>query len=328
MPIDERRLRRLDLNLLVAFVVLMRERHVSRAAARLFLGQPAMSAALARLREALEDDLFVRVGRNLEPTARARELAEPIERALESLEGALHARGAFDPGTHEGVFRLGLTDNHEVTLVPALVERMTRTAPHTRLVVRAADHVSIASLLDAGEIDATVSVLEKHPAWHQREPLYAQGYACLFSPERTGLKKALDLDAYCRRRHVLVSFRGDLEGVADAALARLGRKREVAFSVPRFASVPFVLKQADVIATLPEPIARCLAQHHGLRTCALPFALPPRTVSLLWRKRDDTDPGQRWFRDLVKAVALDAAAPGAGPKAPRPASPRRPRARR
>jgi DNA-binding transcriptional LysR family regulator len=302
--IAERRLRKLDLNLLLTFSVLMRERHVSRAAQRLFVGQPAMSGALARLREALGDELFVRAGRGLEPTARARALAEPIERALESIDRAIHEKQPFAPAHHDGIFRIGLPDNQEIAIVPALTGRLRRVAPHAVLLVRAADYASMTDLLDSGEIDVAVSIARPRSSRHEREALFSQGYACLFSRRQLRLKPPLTVDAYCAHPHALVSFTGELEGVVDVALARIGRSRRVAVAVPRFATLPHVLEQAPLIATVPEPIARCFARAHALALSPPPVAMPPRTVSLVYRRRDAGDAAHAWFRAQVKAIAI------------------------
>ena len=303
MSIDERRLRKLDLNLLVAFSVLMRELNVSRAAEKLFIGQSAMSASLARLRESLDDPLFVRVGRSLQPTPQACALAAPVERALEAIETAVYSTRNFDPANHQGAFRFGVNDNHECWIVPALLRALQVKAPQAAMVVRPADHNTLSGLLDAGEIDAAMSVSQEIPSWQQSDPIFSQGHACVYSRERLRIKAPLSLDAYCSKPHVLVSFRGDTEGSADEALARINRKRHVSFAVPRFASIPYVLRETAVIATLPEPFARCISEFHQLTFSPVPFPIPPRTVSLVWRKRDENDPAQRWFRDLVKTTA-------------------------
>lgn len=312
MSINIDRLRKLDLNLMLAFSVLMRERNVSRAAERMYIGQSAMSAALARLRLALDDPLFIRVGRTLEPTARAQALAGPVQRALETLEHAMHAPQAFDPGRHDGTFRLGMNDNQELAFVPELVRRMAVLAPHARLAVIAADYTSFPALLDAGRLDAAIAVARDLPSWQQSERLFEQGYVCLYSPLQVRLKGPLSLDAYCAHPHALVSFSGDLSGVADAALARIGRARRVVVGVPRFAALPAMLRAAPLLATVPAPIGRALAASGGIALGALPFEIPARTVSLVWRSKDTGSPSLAWFLSLVKDVArsqVDAAVP-------------------
>lgn len=323
MSIDIRRLRKLDLNLMLAFSVLMRERNVSRAAERLYIGQSAMSAALARLRLALDDPLFIRVGRALEPTARAQALAGPVQRALETLDQAMHAPQAFDPANHEGTFRLGMNDNQELAFVPELVRRLAVQAPRARLAVLAADYTSYSALLDAGRLDAAIALARDLPSWQQSERLFEQGYVCLHAPQQVRLKGRLSLDAYCAHPHALVSFSGDLSGAADTALARIGRTRRVVVGVPRFAALPAMLRAAPLLATVPAPIGRALAASGGLELNPLPFEIPARTVSLVWRSKDTGSPSLAWFLALVKEVAraqVEAASTGrARTRAPAPA---------
>src|SRR5215813_8420953 len=158
MTINENDLRRLDLNLLVTFQVLVREKSVSRAAERLFLGQPAMSAALARLRDVLQDEILVRTGRGMEPTTKALALYAQLAPPLESIRTTLFEQPAFDPATQSRTFRLGMRDWVESWLMPALVARLQQAAPRVRIAVRASDTQQGARMLENEEIDLGVSV--------------------------------------------------------------------------------------------------------------------------------------------------------------------------
>ena len=134
-------LRRVDLNLLIVFETLMHERSVTRAAEKLFLGQPAISAALARLRALFDDPLFVRTGRSMEPTARALDIAQLLSPALDSISTAVSRASTFDPATSTQVFRIGLTDEVEFALLPPLLRRLRAEAPDVVLVVRRANYL-------------------------------------------------------------------------------------------------------------------------------------------------------------------------------------------
>src|SRR5262249_14644056 len=158
MTIGENDFRRLDLNLLVAFQVLVREKSVSRAAERLFLGQPAMSGALARLRDALDDEILVRTGRGMAPTAKALTLYAQLTPALESIRATLFEQPAFDPATQARTFHLGMRDWVESWLMPELTARVQRAAPRVRIAVRASDAQSGARMLENDEMDLGVSV--------------------------------------------------------------------------------------------------------------------------------------------------------------------------
>lgn len=319
-------LRNTDLNLLVAFSVLLRERSVSRAAARLYLGQSGMSGALARLRALLGDPLLVQVGRRLEPTPRALELVDEIDAALGLIERALAPARAFSVAATERVFRLGVTDDHELLFGAALASALVREAPHARLVLRSTHRYSLRAALDDGEVDAATSAIKELPAWHLAEPLFTQGHACLWSPRQLGGVRrtrgaGLSLDEFVAHPHALVTFRGDLTSAIDEQLAALGRARRVVIGVSRFSALPELLTSAPLIATVPQPIAARFARDHGLAFCPPPLALPPLAVALVFRKRDAAERELLWFRELVcrtvrQAMAESGSAPARNP--PRP----------
>src|SRR5262245_16122802 len=156
-----RALRNLDLNLLVAFAVLMQERHVSRSARLLGVGQPGLSGALARMRRAFDDPLLVRVGTKLQPTPRAFELIGPVERALELIAGAAELTTGFDAAASERVFSIGMTDDHEILFAHAIAKRLRRAAPRARLVVRPVDVHTMAAALDDGTLDVALGVIRE-----------------------------------------------------------------------------------------------------------------------------------------------------------------------
>lgn len=145
-------LRRVDLNLLIVFETLMHERSVTRAAEKLFLGQPAISAALSRLRGLFDDPLFVRTGRSMEPTARATEIFALLSPALDSISTAVSRASEFDPATSTSVFRIGLSDDVEFALLPTLLKRLRSEAPGIVLVVRRVNYILMPPLLASGEI--------------------------------------------------------------------------------------------------------------------------------------------------------------------------------
>lgn len=301
-------LRNVNLNLLVAFSVLMQERNVSRAAKRMFMGQSGMSGALARLRELLDDPLLVRVGRRLEPTPRALELVEHVDRALATISDALAATHPFEPRSSVRTFTIGLTDDHEVLFTAALSEAMHQQAPTTRLVVRSIDVYSLRDMLDSGAVDAALSVASELPAWHQRKPLFEQGYACLWSPRQLGSFQRVTMRRYTKAAHAMVTFRGDLEGHVDTVLAERGTPRRVVVGVSRFSALPALLDSRPLIAIVPSIIASRFAHDFELRHAPPPFELRPRTVALIHRKLDDAQPELRWFRGLVQDVVARAVA--------------------
>jgi DNA-binding transcriptional LysR family regulator len=297
-------LRKIDLNLLLAFSVLMQERNVSRAAERLLLGQPGLSAALRRLREALDDELFVRVGRGLQPTPRALAIAPAIEDALSGIERAIRPPAAFDPGSWQGEFRIGLCDNLESAFFGPLVARLRELAPGARLAGVAFHARDAARLLDEGAYDFSVSIHDEPASWHIREPLFDQCSISIYDPKQLRLRAPLNLEDFTRADHVAVSFEGSNSSTnVDIALARLGQSRKVIATVPRFSALPTALGAMPAIATIPESIARCMAQLHGLAVSVPPILLPAEPVTMLYRRVDRADERSIWFRQLFLEVA-------------------------
>lgn len=299
-------LRKIDLNLLLAFSVLMQERNVSRAAERLLLGQPGLSAALKRLRETLDDELFVRVGRGLQPTPRALAIAPAIEDALSGIERAIRPPTAFDPASWQGEFRIGMCDNLESAFFGPLVARLRELSPGSRLVGIASDKRDAARMLDEGAYDFSVSVHDDPASWHIRAPLFNQSSICVFDPEQVRLKAPLKLEDFVKTPHLTVSFEGNSANNLDVALGRVGLRRQVVATVPRFSALPTALRAMPAIATIPESIARCMAQLHGLALSVPPLDLPADPVTMLYRRVDRADGRSVWFRRLFVDVVVAA----------------------
>jgi LysR family transcriptional activator of mexEF-oprN operon len=301
--IDLNHLRRLDLNLLPLFLALMEERNLTRAAERLNLGQPAVSAALKRLREAVGDRLFVRSRDGMVPTARALALERSLDPALGAIHAALREKPAFEPAREERVFRLGMSDNHEHFLLPALMARLAREAPLSRVVVRPVGWSDAITALDSGEVDLLCGYLPQLASWHTRERLFESGFQCMFDRKRVGFRGALTLPRYLALPHLMVSSRGEFESLVDDALARLGKARRVVMVTAHFSVLPAVLKRIPAVATLPEHTARQLAREARLEVCDPPVALREYRSDLAWLTTRDDDPAHRWLRATVRTTA-------------------------
>jgi DNA-binding transcriptional LysR family regulator len=302
--IDHINIARFDLNLLTAFDALYSERNVTRAAVRVGIGQPAMSHALARLRRLTGDELFTRTHDGMRPTPRALALAPAVREALELVRRHFLQPADFDPGRAERVFRLGMPDSIEVPLLPRLLAHLERAAPHIALRIRAIDRYDVLDLLDHDRLHLGIAgLLTEGGGQHKRRRLYTTNYLCLYDPARLGGDAPLDLDRYLALPHVLGSPHGDAHGVVDEALAALGRARTIAVVTPHFAAVPFLLKRARLVSTVPERPARLFARQFGLATCAVPVALPDSDVSMIWHASYQRDPAHRWLREVVLRLA-------------------------
>ncbi|MCQ4270298.1 MULTISPECIES: LysR family transcriptional regulator [Pseudomonas] len=296
-------LRRLDLNLLIVFETLMHERSVTRAAEKLFLGQPAISAALSRLRSLFDDALFVRTGRSMEPTARAQEIFALLSPALDSISTAVSRASEFEPSTSNLVFRIGLSDEVEFALLPPLLRRIRTEAPGVVLVVRRANYLLMPNLLASGEISVGVSYTDELPANAKRKVLRRSKPKVLRADSIPG---PLTLEDFCSRPHAMVSFAGDLNGFIDEELELVDCKRRVVLAVPQFNGLSTLIAGTDIIATVPDYAADVMAAGGGLRVEPLPFdSTRSFELSMAWRGAQDNDPAERWLRSRIQMFIGD-----------------------
>lgn len=324
--IIERDLRQLDLNLLLVFHALMRERHVTRAAARLFLGQPAVSGALKRLRAAFGDELFVRGRGGMEPTPRALELAPPIDALLAGLHQAMSAGRPFNAAQSTRRYRIGVSEAVGVVLFPRLLQRLSRRAPGVTLATLDTDRHRAAGMLERGEIELALGMFGDLPAWLQRQDLFDWRFVCLYHPRHIQPRRErLSLREFLDHPHLLTSFDGELRGFVDEQLDALGHRRRVIFGSPHFATNPFIARDNPVLVTVPDYVARAWSGSLGLRVSALPFETPVHRVGALWKAAHASDAGLRWLIDLIAEIAADQTAPGSKTVSSSARAPRRKR---
>lgn len=295
-------LRRADINLLVVFETMMHERNVTRVSEKLFLGQPTISSALARLRLMFDDPLFIRSGRLMEPTSRAREIFSNLSPALDGIAAALSRCQAFEPATSEATFHIGLCDDVEYALLPELLRRLRVEAPGTTLVVRRADQWQVSQLLASGEISLGISPTLELPANARRKTLRPIRPMLLRADSQPG---ELTLDEFCRRPHAIVSSMGNVIDDSDRALCLMGRQRRVVLTVPQFSALPMLLAGSDMIAIVPDYVALAMAVLAGMRAQAAPICLPQHELSMVWRGASHNDPGERWLRSRCSALLAE-----------------------
>jgi DNA-binding transcriptional LysR family regulator len=305
--IDHSNLSRLDLNLLVAFDALLSERSVTRAAARVGLGQSAMSHNLRRLRALFGDELLTRGADGMRPTPRALALAGPVRVTLSQIQAAVLQREGFDPETAERTFRIGLADSIEVAIVPDLLAQLRREAPGVSLRLRSINRLTVLDELDTSGLDLGIGVFDHGKIQHKRRALYTDSFLCLFNPALLEFPQPISLDDYLSVPHVLTSLSDDAHGAVDEALAKLKLERTIGLTTPGFLAVPFVVSRAPVITTMPYGLARYFADAFGLATSPPPIDLPSFTISLLWHASFDHDPAHVWLRQTVSRVAAEVA---------------------
>ena len=302
MRIDHVHLAKLDLNLLVALDALLSERSVTRAALVIGISQSAMSHALSRLRITFGDELLTRAPDGMRPTPRALALLAPMRAALAQIQELTSAQAAFDPATADVTFSLGIPDSTEVLLMPQLVAHFQSVAPGVRLLLHTTDRHRILEDLDSGRVDLGIGVFDQGQTHHKRRILNKESYLCVFNAELVGVTPPISLDDYVRLPHLLTSLVESAYGVVDEALAKVGRTRTIALTSPRFNAMPFVVRQAPVIATMHSRLARFFGESMGLAVSPAPVDLPDVSISMIWHSSNDTVPGQRWLRDTILAL--------------------------
>jgi DNA-binding transcriptional LysR family regulator len=300
-------LRGIDLNLLVSLDILLQERNVTKAAERLHLSQPALSAQLARLRQLLDDPLLVPsgTGRGMIPTAHALELMHPLRSVLEAMEAVVSRRPRFDPMASARSFAIGASDSATTLIGIRLVERLkTAAGPGIRLAFQTPEKSRLADQLESGELDMLITSDHTIPPGMSSHKLFTEHFVMAQRKGHPRGTAPLDLDAYCGLRHLLVSLSGGgFTGVMDEALAKLGRERTVALSVQQFTLAPAILQSTDYVSTLPSRCVGCFADR--LDAFELPFASPQFALLLAWHPRNDSDPGNQWLRGHLLEVACE-----------------------
>src|ERR1700692_3274708 len=309
MGIDTVNLGRIDLNLLVHLDALLAERSVTRAAARVGIGQSAMSHNLARLRELFGDELLTRGSDGMRLTPRAVTLLDPVRTMLSQVETLVSRDQAFDPATSVQPFRFGLPDSIEILIMPALLARMREVAPGIHLRLYNFDASRLLDDLDADEMDLAIGYDAFQPGQvhHKRRKLFTESWLCMFNAEKTGTAPPISLEDFVRLPHVLTSLRPgrSVRGIVDEALEKHGLHRTVALTTPRFLTVPSLVARAPVIVTMQARLARVFAAELGLSLSPPPVELSEVTVSLLWHASYDHDPGHTWLRELVTRLAAE-----------------------
>jgi LysR family transcriptional activator of mexEF-oprN operon len=289
--------RNLDLNLLRVFLLVAETGSVTAAARRLYLTQPAVSAALRRLSTSVGAPLFVRSGRGIVLTERGRRLVASARHHLEALVDATLSPGPFDPKTTERTVRMGLSDSNEAWLLPRLLRTFAEEAPRMRFIVVPVQFRTVVEAFAAARIDLAVTVADELPPGTERRPLFVGRFVCLFDPRHAKLGKRPTLERYLAHDHVIVSYNGDLRGIVEDTLRM---QRRVRVSLPSFQQIGAVVEGTALLATIPDTVARdVVALRPRLKTAPLPFSLGGGPMELIWRSELGDDQALRLVLDAI-----------------------------
>lgn len=293
----------IDLNLLVAFEALFAERSVTLAAGRLHLGQPAMSAALGRLRIVFEDELFIRIGREMQPTSKAIEIASGILAALNQIRQTLEASQIFDPNASSRRFAIGSSDYTSYVVLPSLLEFCGQNAPELDFRLIGYEKDGIGELLEQGAIDVALGVFPVPPLQTHHAALFQERFVGIARRGHPAIEQGtMSLETFAGLSHALVTLRRDTTGEIDKLLAQHHLHRRVALTTPHMLALPAILATNDLVATVPDRVAVHLARLHNLELFELPVETATWTVSMLWSKLADQEAANIWLRQTLKVI--------------------------
>jgi len=298
-----------DLNLLRVLDALLREQSTVKAGHRVRLSQPAVSAALGRLRDALNDPLFVRQGQRLVPTDYARSLEIPLRRLLGELTELLSGPGAFDPLEAHHNFKIAGSDFFAEMLMPPLAPVLEASAPNVRIQLVELVPGNHVETLEKQDIDLALVPMEPFPAWVDSAKVFRGPFVVISRKTHPAIRRAglapgdvLPIDLFCSLGHVVFSPEGKLRAMGDSALARMGRERRVVMTLPTFSGVCHAVADSDLVALLPQSLALQMAPRLKLAIHGAPMPLEPAHICMAWHRRNTGNPAHRWLRDTVAKI--------------------------
>ena len=297
--------RRFDLNLLVVLDALLEEGGVHATARRLGMSQPNVSFALAKLRGQLGDQLLVRDGAGMRPTALGEALREPLRRVLHGVEHEILAGRHFDPTTASRRFVLSTSDIGELVFLPRLMQELERCAPHVTLECRSLRPAELARAMGDGAVDLALGYfpdLGEGPFMTQK--LFDHPFTCIARAGHPALDAPWNAQAFLALGHIVVSQSGRSQELFEAQLERMGLRRRVALQSPHFMSVPLLVAGSDLISTVPKAVGALFARMAPLRLVDPPFEAPLINIQHYWHLRVQDDPGVVWLRSVIARLFL------------------------
>lgn len=300
-------LRSVDLNLLVFFDALMSERHVTRAADKVAISQPAMSNALSRLRTVFKDELFVRTSQGMEPTPRAMELGVHVHAILQQTARLLTSDIQFDPTSTQREFSVRMSDLVGILILPRLMARLRQEGPGVSLDTVHLSPDQTIEALETDRLDVAVSMELHHTSAIRSEKLFNDRMVCVMSAEHPLASGKLSLKQFLAYSHLRVSMSPTDIRFVDSVLAAKGLQRKIALNVTHWLLVAQILKETDLLAVMSEHAAQRIGES-GLAIRPLPFATPSFSWQLYWHRRYEHSRAHQWlrtrFHEAVTSLSL------------------------
>ncbi|QMV14314.1 LysR family transcriptional regulator [Vibrio spartinae] len=294
--------KKLDLNLLVTFEVLMEEKNVSKAAARLHLSQPAVSTQLSRLRDLFNDQLLIPARRGMIPTAKALELTLPLRLALDQVRDTLTTHQNFEPQQADLTVMLACTDYLQSVIGLSIIETLRRQAPNVKVGLRSLEPARLEAQLANGEVDLALMTPEAAPPALRTRHLYDEVYVLIGRKGHPQLVDDMSLEDYVRLEHIVVSLDGGkFLTPHDQALKALGYSRNVVLSVATFLIVPELVTQSNFVALVPK---RMTLGRTDLTVVSSPVTSTGFSVGMVWHERTHGHSAHRWVREMISHIML------------------------
>jgi DNA-binding transcriptional LysR family regulator len=293
--------KRLDLNLLVTLETLLVEQNVTKAAARLHLSQPAVSAQLNRLRHEFDDPLLIPAQRGMTPTAKAMELLEPLRQALDQVRATVASHRNFDPAKARLTFAIACTDYLQAAVVKPLVVELRTRAPGIRVALRNLDVPQLEAQMARGDVDLALMTPQAAPPSLRTRHLFDERYVLIGRRKHPRLRDEITVAEFAKLEQVIVSLDGGgFVTPVDSALAALGHRRNAVLSAASFLFVPEIVSHSDFVALVPERLVRDRANKLKVMDC--PFPVEGFAVGMVWHERSHGHSGQRWIREAIVSV--------------------------
>lgn len=293
---------KVNLNLLKVFHVLMQEQHISRAANKLFLTQPAVSSSLQQLRELFQDELLVRTPKRMVPTKKALMLAPRISQIMQEVEAILFYKDKFDHYNSDRTFTLGMTDYSEFILLPPLYKYLQEHAPKINLKIVACWEFTPEKFENL-QLDLGIGIFKGNSKQTLHEPLFNDRAVCVARKDNPIFAKPLTLENYLKADHLAILIQSTTQALTDAALQELNQERNIKITFSTIMPALETLSNSNLIATLPRNIVTTMAKTYPLNYVSLPFKPAEVTLSLIWQKQHDCDTGLTWLRTQIKKIS-------------------------
>ena len=285
-----------DLNLFIAFDVIYTEKNLTKSGQVLGITQPAVSNALARLRDLFNDELFIRTSRGMIPTPVANQLIGDIRNALSLIQNTISVSEKFDPSTAEMTFKISIGDTSEYRLLPLLIKELAEIAPKVKVETYLTARKDAPRELASGAIDFSIDPPLQSDQHLKHEKIYQEDYVMIVREDHPILKKQkITIEDYLELSHIHISNRKTGMGQVDMTLYKLGLTRDIYLRAQHFLVAPYIVEQSDMAITT----TKGFAVDRNLAWRELPFDIDPLVLHLYWHENNDNESSSKWMRDLM-----------------------------